>query len=124
MRLFYSLFCLKRFLSISFICRFFNEYSCPDYARSGNTATEDVNIVAGSLDKFQHTMEPQLRRLGLHTSLKKGIVTLDTDHQICKKGDKLTPEQAQLLVLFYYVIFNKRLKINLLLLFCDKSETK
>jgi hypothetical protein len=43
-------------------------------------------------------MEPQLRKLGLHTSLKRGIVTLDTDHQICKKGDKLTPEQAQLLV--------------------------
>jgi mRNA turnover protein 4 len=43
-------------------------------------------------------MEPQLRQLGMRTSLKKGIVTLDVDYQICKKGDKLTPEQARLLV--------------------------
>lgn len=43
-------------------------------------------------------MEPQLRQLGMHTSLKKGIVTLDIDFQLCKKGDKLTPEQARLLV--------------------------
>lgn len=43
-------------------------------------------------------MEPQLRKLGLHTSLKKGVVTLDTDYVICKKDDKLTPDQARLLV--------------------------
>ncbi len=43
-------------------------------------------------------MEPQLRQLGMRTSLKKGIVTLDVDYEICKKGDKLTPEQARLLV--------------------------
>ena len=45
-------------------------------------------------------MEPQLRKLGLHTSLRKGIVTLDTDYVICKKGDKLTADQARLLVKF------------------------
>ena len=78
--------------------RFFNEFSCPDYARSGNLATEDASITAGPLEQFQHTMEPQLRKLGLHTSLKKGIVTLDTDFNICKKGDKLTTDQARLLV--------------------------
>ncbi len=78
--------------------RFFSEYSCPDYARSGNIATEDVTIAAGPLEQFQHTMEPQLRKLGLHTSLKRGVVTLDTDFAVCKKGDKLTPEQAQVLV--------------------------
>jgi mRNA turnover protein 4 len=43
-------------------------------------------------------MEPQLRKLGLHTSLKRGVVTLDLDYEVCKKGAKLTPEQAQLLV--------------------------
>lgn len=43
-------------------------------------------------------MEPQLRKLGLHTSLKKGVVYLDSDFTICKKGDKLNPEQARLLV--------------------------
>lgn len=77
---------------------YFNTYSCPDFARSGNVATDDVTIQAGPLTQFQHTMEPQLRQLGMHTSLVKGIVTLDTDHTICKRGDKLTPEQARLLV--------------------------
>ena len=43
-------------------------------------------------------MEPQLRKLGMHTSLKKGIVTLDIDFDVCKKGDKLNPEQARILV--------------------------
>ena len=77
---------------------YFAAFSCPDYARSGNIATEDVTITAAPLEQFQHTMEPQLRKLGLHTSLKRGIVTLDTDFSICKKGDKLNPEQARLLV--------------------------
>ncbi len=80
------------------VTRYFEEYSCPDYARSGNVATEDVTIHAGPLEQFQHTMEPQLRKLGLHTSLKKGVIHLDTDFEVCKKGDKLNPEQARLLV--------------------------
>ena len=78
--------------------KYFEEYSCPDYARSGNIATDDAAISAGPLEQFQHTMEPQLRKLGLHTSLKKGVVYLDSDFTICKKGDKLNPEQARLLV--------------------------
>jgi mRNA turnover protein 4 len=55
-------------------------------------------IKAGPLEQFQHTMEPELRKLGLHTSLKKGVVTLDTDFVVCKTGDKLNPEQTRLLV--------------------------
>ncbi|RNA04320.1 mRNA turnover 4 -like protein [Brachionus plicatilis] len=85
------------------VLNYFQEYECPDYARSGNVATEDVTINAGPLTQFQHTMEPQLRKLGMHTSLKKGIVTLDMDFVVCKKGDKLTPEQARLLKLFEYM---------------------
>jgi mRNA turnover protein 4 len=68
-----------------------------------------VTIHAGPLEQFQHTMEPQLRKLGLHTSLKKGVIHLDTDFDVCKKGDKLNPEQARLLV-----NFEDDLKINYL----------
>jgi len=46
-------------------------------------------------------MEPQLRKLGLPTALKKGVVTCLFDYTVCKKGDTLTPEQAQLLVNIY-----------------------
>ncbi|CAF0877985.1 unnamed protein product [Brachionus calyciflorus] len=82
------------------VVEYFESYECPDYARSGNIATEDLTIYAGPLTQFQHTMEPQLRKLGMHTSLKRGIVTLDSDFVVCKKGDKLTPDQARLLKLF------------------------
>ena len=43
-------------------------------------------------------MEPELRKLGLPTMLVNGIVTLSRDHVVCREGEKLTPEQAQLLV--------------------------
>jgi len=82
------------------VLKFFEAYSCPDYARAGNIALEDVTIKAGNLEQFQHTMEPQLRQLSMHTSLKKGVVHLDSDFKVCSKGDKLTPEQCRLLKLF------------------------
>lgn len=88
----------------------------PDYARTGNIATEEVTIVAGPLTQFQHTMEPELRKLGMHTSLRKGVVTLDTDYTICKKGDKLKPEQARLLVSFKFKHIHKMLILNILML--------
>ncbi len=50
--------------------------------------------------------------IGLHTSLKKGIVHLDVSHQVCKKGDKLTPEQARLLKLFEYMQAEFKVKLR------------
>ena len=43
-----------------------------DYARAGNKATFTVNLDPGPLEQFPHSMEPQLRQLGLPTALKKG----------------------------------------------------
>jgi len=44
-------------------------------------------------------MDPQLRKLGLHTSLVKGVPSLGTAHEVCKAGKVLSAEQAQLLKL-------------------------
>lgn len=44
-----------------------------DYARSGNRAQMDVTLDEGPLEQFPHSMEPQLRQLGLPTALKKGM---------------------------------------------------
>lgn len=47
-------------------------------------------------------MEPQLRALGLPTELKKGVIHLMKDYRVCKAGEKLTAQQAQILKLFEY----------------------
>lgn len=43
-----------------------------DYARAGNVAQMAVTLDEGPLEQFSHSMEPQLRQLGLPTALKKG----------------------------------------------------
>jgi hypothetical protein len=47
-----------------------------------------------------HSMEPQLRKLGLTSSLVRGVPTLSAPHTICKAGETLDPNQAHLLKLF------------------------
>lgn len=49
-------------------------------------------------EKFPHNMEPQLRQLGMPTTLVNGIVTLTKEFTICTQGQALSPEQAHLLV--------------------------
>ncbi|XP_053725371.1 mRNA turnover protein 4 homolog [Synchiropus splendidus] len=78
---------------------YFSHFKETDYARSGNQAQMDVTLDAGPLQHFTHSMEPQLRQLGLPTALKKGVVTLLQDYQVCREGETLTPEQARLLKL-------------------------
>lgn len=82
----------------------FAEFKCPDYARSGNIATETVTLPEGPLDEntFPHSMEPALRNLGLPTELRKGIVHLTREYTVCKKEATLSPEQCRILKLFSY----------------------
>ncbi|NXC43843.1 MRT4 protein, partial [Penelope pileata] len=80
----------------------FSSFKEVDFARAGNRATYTVSLDTGPLEQFPHSMEPQLRQLGLPTALKKGVVTLLSDYEVCKEGDILTPEQARVLKLFGY----------------------
>lgn len=66
------------------------------FARSGSVATETVELPSGPLD-LPHSMEPQLRQLGLPTKLKDGIVILEHDHTVCTAGKALTTQQAVIL---------------------------
>jgi len=50
-------------------------------------------------EPFPHNEEPQLRKLGLSTSMNKGVPTLTAPHKLCIQGKVLTAEQAQLLKL-------------------------
>ncbi|GAA6231989.1 mRNA turnover protein 4 homolog [Lates japonicus] len=79
---------------------YFSHFKEMDFARAGNQAQMDITLDEGPLEQFPHSMEPQLRQLGLPTALKKGVVTLLKDHEVCKEGDVLTPEQARILKLF------------------------
>ncbi|KAI8505936.1 mRNA turnover 4 [Branchiostoma belcheri] len=77
----------------------FAQYQLKDFARSGNKAVSTVVLFEGPLPQFSHSMEPQLRQLGLPTKLERGEITLISDHTVCTEGDVLTPEQARILKL-------------------------
>jgi len=79
------------------VVRYFHTLKDMDFARSGNLATETVELDAGPMEQFPFSLEPQLRKLGLPTKLEKGVVTLTADHAVCQAGDKLSPEQAKIL---------------------------
>jgi len=94
------------------VLSWFEKYSELDYARSGHLSTQTVTIEEGPLELFSHSMEPQLRALGLPTQLQKGIIHLVKDHTICESGKVLTPEQARILKLFGYQMAMFSLKIE------------
>ncbi|NXU78334.1 MRT4 protein, partial [Oreotrochilus melanogaster] len=92
----------------------FSKFKQVDFARAGNKATYTVSLDTGPLEQFPHSMEPQLRQLGLPTALKKGVVTLLSDYEVCKEGDVLTPEQARVLKLFGYEMVEFKVTIKFL----------
>jgi len=81
------------------VLEYFNNYAESDYARAGNIATETVVLQPGALEQFPFNMEPALRKLGLPTTLQKGVVTLLKETTVCKAGAVLKPEEARLLKL-------------------------
>ncbi|KAL4402073.1 mRNA turnover and ribosome assembly protein [Malassezia pachydermatis] len=81
-----------------------SDYRRLDYARMGSRATETIVMPAGPVEcrtnppeTLPHNMEPQLRALGMPTQLKRGVPTLLEEFSVCKKGEKLTAEKAQIL---------------------------
>jgi len=81
---------------------YFASYRQPAFSRSGTKATATVVIPEGPVyqtadELFPNDMEPQLRKLGMPTVLKKGKVTLLGEYEICREGDTLTADQTHLL---------------------------
>ncbi|KDN45443.1 hypothetical protein K437DRAFT_235803 [Tilletiaria anomala UBC 951] len=83
----------------------FKTYSREDFARAGNKASETVVLPEGPVmmhvgpvpEALPHSIEPQLRQLGMPTELKRGVPTLLREFTVCKKGSRLTKEAAQIL---------------------------
>lgn len=93
---------------------YFHSIQKPDFARAGSIATKEISVPAGPLaptvpiedaaegippTPFPASMEPHLRKLGLYTRLEKGVIMMHAQQTVCKKGDTLTTEQAQILKL-------------------------
>ncbi|CAK0782725.1 hypothetical protein CVIRNUC_005920 [Coccomyxa viridis] len=86
------------------VLKTFEEFEDLDYARAGSQATEEFQLSEGPLlgpnGPLPHTVEPTLRKYGLPTRLKKGVVELISDYVVCTSGDTLTSNQAALLRVF------------------------
>ncbi|WFD34457.1 mRNA turnover and ribosome assembly protein [Malassezia cuniculi] len=92
------------------------DYRRLDFARMGNKATETITLPAGPVmmrtdppETLPHPMEPHLRKLGMPTQLKNGVPTLLQDYVVCKKGEALTAERAQILKLLMIQMAHFRL---------------
>merc|ERR1719330_796624 len=90
---------------------YFSNLSEPDFARTGGTATDTVELKQGPLALFSHSMEPQLRKLGMPVELVKGQVMLLADWRVCSEGEVLTSEQARILKLLGHQHAQFRLNI-------------
>ncbi|MCD7461918.1 hypothetical protein HAX54_047375 [Datura stramonium] len=84
-------------LSKEEVQRLFNDYEEYDFARTGSTATEKVELQEGPLDQFTHEMEPFLRKQGMPVRLNRGVVELVSDFVVCEEGKPLSPEAARIL---------------------------
>ncbi|KAM0746760.1 hypothetical protein T439DRAFT_318529 [Meredithblackwellia eburnea MCA 4105] len=82
----------------------FESYKKPDFARTGNKVEEGFVLPSGPIlineEPALHSLDPQFRKLGLVTSMVKGVPTLNAEHTVCKEGDTLNQNQVQLLKLF------------------------
>ncbi|KAK7084773.1 mRNA turnover 4 [Halocaridina rubra] len=83
------------------VLEYFTKKQFPDYPHAGDIATEDVELKEGPLPQFSHSIEPHLRKLGLPTRLQRGIPELIRDHTVCKEGQSLSPDQANILRLLH-----------------------
>ena len=87
----------------------FESFARPEFARMGEISTIDLTLPAGPVTNndgkpFPHSMEPQLRKLGLAARMVAGVPSLPTEHVVCRKGDQLTSEQVRRPALVYVPI--------------------
>lgn len=111
------------------ILEYFEGIAKVDFARAGVTASRQFKIppgvvyaTAGEVPAehdvaLEHSIEPELRRLGVPTRLVKGKVVLGDEsgegegYIVCKEGDVLDSRQTRLLKLFGVCLSEFRVKI-------------
>ena len=90
------------------VCSYFSETKFDDFAKAGALVDNDIVIPAGKI-RYHNTgeyvpifVEPMLKSLDMPVRLEEGCLVLDQDYTICKYGDRLTAEQAHMLVSLPY----------------------
>lgn len=90
----------------------FESFVKRDFPRAGTIAPITFTIPAGTVCSrggqipveddipLPHSLESTLRQLGVPTRLQKGIIVLDTEHSVCKRGDILDSKQTRLMKQF------------------------
>jgi len=96
----------------SSIVEYFSTHTKTDFARAGIPAAREFVVPAGivysmggEIDESQdmpmaNTLEPELRKLQMPTSLVRGKIILQNEYRVCKEGDILDSRQTRLLKLF------------------------
>ena len=114
---------------IEAVISYFDNLTPVDFARAGVPASRDFSIPTGIVYAtagevpteydvpLEHTIEPELRRLGVPTRMVKGRVVLGDEsgqgeeYQVCKEGDILDSRQTRLLKLFGVCLSEFKVKI-------------
>jgi len=96
----------------SSVTEHFATLSKTDFARAGTPASRSFTVPAGIVYSMggeiaaeedvpmSHSLEPELRKLNMPTTLVKGKITLDNPYTVCEEGDVLDSRQTRLLKLF------------------------
>lgn len=96
----------------SAISEYFSNSLHTDFARAGTQASRTFTIPAGTVysmggeinteedTPMAHSLEPELRKLNVPTSLDKGRITLQNEYTVCEEGKMLDSRQTRLLKLF------------------------
>lgn len=79
------------------VVSYFRELKDADFARAGIIAPQTIELEEGPLEHFAFSVEPQLRKLGMPTSLVKGVIHLTQKFRVCTEGEAIKPEQAKIL---------------------------
>jgi mRNA turnover protein 4 len=98
-------------------------FSATDFARAGTASNRDFIIPAGQVYStageiareddvpLVHSMEPELRGLGVPTRLEKGKITLENEYVVCREGQVLDSRQTRLLKMFGVAMAEFRVRV-------------
>jgi mRNA turnover protein 4 len=111
------------------VTAYFDNLAPVDFARAGVPATREFSIPTGVVYAtagevpaehdvpLEHSIEPELRRLGVPTRMVKGRVVLGDEsgqgeeYVVCKEGEILDSRQTRLLKLFGVCLSEFKVKI-------------